>query len=86
LRFGALSLVAAGASLLHLQGPPVSCAPGTPRALSVGEDLGGSMSPFELVFAVFGLLLGLAIAEVLGGFSRAVKLKRGTRPVRVGWL
>ncbi|MEG3165772.1 hypothetical protein U1701_14330 [Sphingomonas sp. PB2P19] len=44
------------------------------------------MSPFELVFAVFGLLLGLALAEVLGGFSRAVKLKRGTRPVRVGWL
>ncbi|MEG3176325.1 hypothetical protein U1872_08800 [Sphingomonas sp. RB3P16] len=44
------------------------------------------MSPFELVFAVYGLLLGLALAEVLGGFSRAVKLKRGTRPVRVGWL
>jgi hypothetical protein len=44
------------------------------------------MSPFELVFAVFGMLLGLALAEVLGGFSRAVKLKRGTRPVRIGWL
>jgi hypothetical protein len=44
------------------------------------------MSPFELVFAVFGLLLGLAIAEVLGGFSGAVKLKRGTKPVRIGWL
>ncbi|TKD50018.1 hypothetical protein [Sphingomonas baiyangensis] len=44
------------------------------------------MSPFELVFAAFGLLLGLAISEVLGGFSRALKLKRGTRPVRIGWL
>lgn len=44
------------------------------------------MSPFELVFAVYGLLLGLAIAEVLGGFSRALKLKRGTKPVRIGWL
>ncbi|HEY0622339.1 hypothetical protein [Sphingomonas sp.] len=44
------------------------------------------MSPFELVFAVYGLLLGLAIAEVLGGFSRALKLKRGIRPVRIGWL
>lgn len=44
------------------------------------------MSPFELVFAVYGLLLGLAIAEVLGGFSRALKLKRGTRAVRIGWL
>ena len=44
------------------------------------------MSPFELVFAVYGLLLGLAIAEVLGGFSRALKLKRGSRAVRIGWL
>ncbi|RYD56546.1 MAG: hypothetical protein EOP60_05060, partial [Sphingomonadales bacterium] len=44
------------------------------------------MSAFELVFAVFGLLLGLAVAEVLGGFSRALKLKRGTRPVKIGWL
>ena len=43
-------------------------------------------SPFELVFALFGLLLGLAIAEVLGGFSRAVKLRRSAKPVRVGWL
>jgi hypothetical protein len=44
------------------------------------------MSPFELVFAVYGLLLGLAIAEVLGGFSRALKLKRGAKAVRIGWL
>jgi hypothetical protein len=44
------------------------------------------MSPFELVFAVFGLLLGLAVAEVLGGFSRALKLKRGTKPIKIGWL
>lgn len=44
------------------------------------------MSPFELVFAVYGLLLGLAVAEVLGGFSRTLKLKRGTRPIRIGWL
>ena len=35
------------------------------------------MTSFELVFAVYGLLLGLAIAEVLGGFARALKLKRG---------
>jgi hypothetical protein len=44
------------------------------------------MSPFDLVFALFSLLLGLAIAEVLGGFSRALKLKRGARMVRIGWL
>ncbi len=44
------------------------------------------MSAFDLVFAVFGLLLGLAVAEVLGGFSRALKLKRGSKPIRIGWL
>ncbi len=44
------------------------------------------MTPFELVFAVYGLLLGLAIAEVLGGFAKALKLKRGGKAVRVGWL
>lgn len=44
------------------------------------------MSPFELVFAVYGLLLGLAVAEVLGGFSRTLKLKRGTKPIKIGWL
>ena len=44
------------------------------------------MTPFELVFALFGLILGLAIAEVLGGFSRALRLRRSARPVRIGWL
>ena len=45
------------------------------------------MSPFELVFALFGLLLGLAIAEVLGGFARVLKLSRSERAkVRIGWL
>ena len=44
------------------------------------------MSAFDLVFAVFGLLLGLAIAEVLGGFARALKLKRTAKPVRIGCL
>ena len=44
------------------------------------------MSGFDLVFAAFGLLLGLAISEVLGGFSRALKLKRGAKSVRIGWL
>jgi peptidoglycan/LPS O-acetylase OafA/YrhL len=44
------------------------------------------MSPFELVFTLFGLLLGLAVAEVLGGFSRAFKLRRKAKAVRIGWL
>jgi hypothetical protein len=51
--------------------------------------VGVEMSPFELVFALFGLLLGLAIAEVLGGFARVLKLKRiggAAANVRIGWL
>lgn len=45
------------------------------------------MSAFELVFATLGLLLGLTIAEVLGGFARVLKLKRSARAlVRIGWL
>ena len=44
------------------------------------------MSAFDLVLALFGLLLGLALCEVLAGFARVLKLKRGARPVRIGWL
>lgn len=44
------------------------------------------MSPFELVFVVFGLLLGLALSEVLAGFSRVLKASRGPHPVRIGWM
>jgi hypothetical protein len=41
------------------------------------------MTPFEFVFPLFGLLVGLAYAEMLGGLARALKNKR---EVRVGWL
>lgn len=41
------------------------------------------MTSFEFVFSLFGLLLGLSLAEVLGGFGRAVQ-KRGK--IRIGWL
>ncbi|HYI64943.1 MAG TPA: hypothetical protein VEW71_08670 [Allosphingosinicella sp.] len=49
------------------------------------------MSGFEMVFALFGLLLGLAIAEVLAGFAQTWKARlraevRGAEPVRIGWL
>lgn len=41
------------------------------------------MSNFEFVFSLFGLLLGLALAEVLGGFGTAIQSRR---KVRIGWL
>ena len=41
------------------------------------------MSNFEFVFSLFGLLLGLALAEVLGGFGTAIQLRK---KVRIGWL
>lgn len=45
------------------------------------------MSEFEFVFALFGLLLGLSIAEVLGGLARAIEAALNPRThVRVGWL
>ena len=41
------------------------------------------MTNFEFVFSLFGLLLGLALAEVLGGFGSAIQSRR---KVRIGWL
>ena len=41
------------------------------------------MTNFEFVFSLFGLLLGLALAEVLAGFGTAVQSRR---KARVGWL
>ncbi|HEV2747870.1 MAG TPA: hypothetical protein VGW34_11300 [Allosphingosinicella sp.] len=41
------------------------------------------MSAFEFVFSLFGLLLGLSLAEVLGGFGRTLQRRR---KLHVGWL
>ena len=43
---------------------------------------GGKVSGFEFLFSLFGLLLGLALAEGLGGLSRAI---RASHRVRIGW-
>ncbi|OYW22827.1 MAG: hypothetical protein B7Z43_05625 [Sphingomonas sp. 12-62-6] len=45
------------------------------------------MSDFEFIFALFGLLLGLSLAEVLAGLARAIeaKLIQGAA-VKIGWL
>jgi hypothetical protein len=34
------------------------------------------MSPFEFVFSLAGLLLGLSLAELLGGLAKAIKVRR----------
>lgn len=44
---------------------------------------GGAVTNFEFVFSLFGLLLGLSLAELLGGFGRA--LQKRTK-IRMGWL
>ena len=41
------------------------------------------MTPFEFVFPLFGLLIGLSYAEILGGLARALK---APGDVRIGWL
>lgn len=40
------------------------------------------MSEFEFVFSLFGLLLGLSVAEVMGGMARVLKSRHR---IRVGW-
>lgn len=49
------------------------------------------MIGFDFVFALFSLVLGLAVAEVLGGLAKALKLHAAARAgkardVRIGWL
>lgn len=45
------------------------------------------MSDFEFTFALFGLLLGLSLAEVLSGLARAIEARlRLGRSLRIGWL
>ncbi|NYT39754.1 hypothetical protein HZY97_03210 [Sphingomonas sp. R-74633] len=45
------------------------------------------MSDFEFIFALYGLLLGLSLAEVLGGLARAIEARlRPGSTVRIGWL
>jgi len=41
------------------------------------------MTGFEFVFSLFALLLGLSLAEVLGGLARVLKQRK---EVQLGWL
>ncbi|MFA4893174.1 hypothetical protein [Brevundimonas sp.] len=41
------------------------------------------MSAFEFFFSFYGLLLGLSVAELVGGFARILHRRRA---VRFGWL
>lgn len=41
------------------------------------------MTIFEFVYALFSLLLGLALTELLGGFGRTLKSRKA---IRMGWL
>jgi Na+/H+-dicarboxylate symporter len=58
------------------------------------SSLGGAaMTAFEFVFALFALMLGLSLAEVLAGLGRAVEARvrarqdgSPVRAVRIGWL
>jgi hypothetical protein len=49
------------------------------------------MSDFEIMFALFSLLIGLAMAELLTGLARAWRIKKGAvdkgeAAIEVGWL
>ncbi|UUR06930.1 hypothetical protein [Sphingomonas glaciei] len=45
------------------------------------------MNDFEFLFALYGLMLGLSIAEVLSGLARSIEERLQSRPtLRIGWL
>jgi len=44
---------------------------------------GTAIDGFNFVFSLFALLLGLSLAEVLGGFAKALRRRR---VVKLGWL
>ena len=41
------------------------------------------MDAFSFVFSLFGLLLGLALAEAIGGFGEALEMRH---KIHIGWL
>ena len=41
------------------------------------------MDAFSFVFSLFGLLMGLALAETIGGFGKALELRH---KIHIGWL
>ena len=64
-----------------------TCVREGPHAAFAGDE----MSAFDLIVRLFGLLLGLAMGEVLAGLARTIRLKAGLTAVaasrvRVGWL
>jgi hypothetical protein len=52
------------------------------RRLSSTRRRGLGVDSFNFVFSLFGLLLGFALAEVFGGFGRALQSRR---KIRIGW-
>ena len=48
------------------------------------------MTEFEFIFALYALLLGLSLIELLSGLGRALELKFATgedgRDFTIGWL
>ena len=41
------------------------------------------MSSFDFAFSLYGLVLGLSVAEIISGFARVL---RARRKIRLGWL
>lgn len=41
------------------------------RPYSLAQSGGGDMTAFEFFFSSYGLLLGLSVAELVGGFARS---------------
>src|SRR4029453_4971384 len=85
---GRVRAKAAGATnrILRITMPPWTAAssPTACRGQGLSSRLrgGAPMTPFEFIFPLFGLLIGLSYAEILGGLARALK---APGDVRIGW-
>lgn len=79
LRTSSLSYTPSGGKTLRGHG----CGAAPHMRVFTGRRGSIAVDPFEFLFSLFGLLLGLSLAEVLHGFSKAVKARAR---VRIGWL
>lgn len=50
---------------------------------AAGFAPGGRMDSFEFAFSLFGLVLGLSVAEIVSGFARVLRERQA---IRLGWL
>src|SRR5437868_5287574 len=81
---GPLAGVQLRPDLARLDQQLAALAKGCPATQSVHHAApGGAMDSFDLLFSLFSLLIGLAMAEILGDLGRVIDHRK---TLRIGWL